>query len=642
MTTITAHVACGALRSILVDFEPYLTSDTVSTLTEDINDVENRIQDRGLSIVMVDLPKLGKVYDKSLSSGYLPKDFEFPRSLLRKKKAAIFAALFDLSFRDGKSIDPEPEVVLYTRALLYLFKKARVQCPPNVVRKAHHAYFELDMLLRPPTRDWWDVESGPRFQQERLSFADSEVSEGNPFKGILDVLDGVCGWFTPSATPELGDLSGRHGPGAVSDMPSGEDKYVFPTWPDSLSRKFPPGHMMTNWGLSELGIPNSWGSAPRSKLIAVPKTIDKPRLIASEPTALMWCQQALLDWSRRNVTQTASICVNFYSQEVSRSLALWASQTGRLATVDLESASDRLSLWTVERAFASNPEYLDFLAAARSFTTFSELVGREARVLKFAAQGSALTFYVQSIIYAAAAVTAVCYDVFGCRSKRDLTASVVDGAARLVRVFGDDIILPTTSLVYLGAILSDLQLKIGHDKTHFEGNFRESCGMDAYKGVQVTPPYLPHVSPRWSTLELASWVGVHNHVSSLGVFENLTKFMRDLIPERVRGRMFVSNTPQAGLWLHTHEAGVTRYPNRGRWNADLQTWEYGILTVVPVQSREVRESNSNLLQYFTEAFSGHRVNGTEGIDLDLLDGLSTSGYYKTRPARLGRTWVSEV
>lgn len=637
--TMNEHVVCGALRSILMDFEAHYTSDIVSMLSEDIYDLEQRVRTRGLGIIMIDLPKLGKIYDKSLSTGFLPADFDFPRSLRRSKKPPIFGRLFGLSFRKGQLSNPEPEVVRYTRALLYAYKKARVDCPPNVVKKAHHAYFELDMSLREPTHDWWDVESGPDFSA-RVSFAEGAGSEECYFEGLLDVLDGVCGWITPSAIPQLGDLTGRHGPGAVSDLRGGEDKYLFPAWPDSLARKFPPGQMMTTWGLSELGIPNQWGSSPRSKLIAVPKTLDKPRLIASEPTSLMWCQQALLSWCRTNTTPVVSTCVDFFTQDHSRDRALWASSDGHHATVDLESASDRLSLWTVERALASNPELLDFLAAARSFTTFSELVGKESRVRKFAAQGSALTFYVQSIIYAGCAIAAVLYSD-GVRRRGDITKDAIYRASRLVRVFGDDIVLPKTALVFLGSIFEHLELKIGMDKTHSEGNFRESCGMDAYLGFQVTPPYLPYVLPRWDTLELASWVGVHNHVHQLGGFENLCIYMQELIPKRVLGNIFVAKTPQAGLWLRTTSDEV-RYPSRGRWNSDTQSWEYCALAVHLITRRGARESYANLLQYFTEAYSEQRVSATEGIDLADPSGFVKAGFYRTRLARLGKAWVSEV
>lgn len=637
--TTNGHVVCGALRSILLDFEAHYTNDIVSMLSEDIDDLEARVNTRGYGVIMIDLPKLGKVYDKALSTGFLPKDFTFPRSLLRTKKQPIFGRLFGLSFRQGKLSNPEPEVVKYTRALLYAYKKARMDCPSNVVKKAHHAYFELDMSLRWPTHDWWDIGPGPKFR-ERTSFASGFESERGPFKGLLDVLDGVCGWITPATSPELEDLAGRHGPGAVSDLRGGEDKYVFPTWPDSLARKFPPGQMMTIWGLSEFGIPNSWGGEPRSKLIAVPKTLDKPRLIASEPTALMWCQQALLAWLRTNTTPLIRSCVDFFSQDPSRDLALRSSIDGRMVTVDLESASDRLSLWTVERAFASNPELLEFLAAARSFTTYSELVGREARMRKFAAQGSALTFYVQSVIYTACAIAAVLYSN-GIRTKEGITKSAITKAANVVRVFGDDIVTTKESLVFLGVLFEFLELKIGMDKTHSEGNFRESCGMDAYFGFQVTPPYLPYITPKWDTLELASWCGVHNHVHALGGFDNLCNYMRSLIPERTMGRLFVSKVPQAGLWLRTEE-DVVKYPNRGRWNADLQTWEYNALCVELLASRGVRESYANLLQYFTEAYSEQRVSATEGIDLMDLSGFTKAGFYRTRRARLSKAWVSEV
>jgi len=57
-------------------------------------------------------------------------------------------------------------------------------------------------------------------------------------------------------------------------------------------------------------------------------------------------------------------------------------------------------------------------------------------------------------------------------------------------VFGDDIILPIDEYREFTAILSQSGLVVNHDKSYFEGPFRESCGGDYWLGRDVTPFYV--------------------------------------------------------------------------------------------------------------------------------------------------------
>jgi hypothetical protein len=120
--------------------------------------------------------------------------------------------------------------------------------------------------------------------------------------------------------------------------------------------------------------------------------------------------------------------------------------------------------------------------------------------------GSAVTFPVQSIIYAMLSIAAVLI-----AERRRVTKRSIEIASRQVRVFGDDIIVPQSAYEVVTQILEAVGLKVNVDKSFGSGNFRESCGTDAWRGDDVTPPYLlePGISNRVD--KLGSAIAVRNN-----------------------------------------------------------------------------------------------------------------------------------
>jgi len=56
-----------------------------------------------------------------------------------------------------------------------------------------------------------------------------------------------------------------------------------------------------------------------------------------------------------------------------------------------------------------------------------------------------------------------------------------------ISVYGDDLIYPTRIHRYVSVIFPKLGFLLNTDKTHVDDNFRESCGSDCYRGVDVRP-----------------------------------------------------------------------------------------------------------------------------------------------------------
>jgi hypothetical protein len=93
-----------------------------------------------------------------------------------------------------------------------------------------------------------------------------------------------------------------------------------------------------------------------------------------------------------------------------------------------------------------------------------------------------------------------------------LTAAAPDAEAReSLLVYGDDVIVPTAYAADAIEQLESFGLKVNRDKSCTNGFFRESCGMDAYKGVDVTPLKLKTVwSSARSSSSYVAWIAYAN------------------------------------------------------------------------------------------------------------------------------------
>jgi hypothetical protein len=121
-------------------------------------------------------------------------------------------------------------------------------------------------------------------------------------------------------------------------------------------------------------------------------------------------------------------------------------------------------------------------------------------------------------------------------------------ALRSVSLYGDDIIVPTATAVSVVGGLESFGLKVNIRKSFWTGEFRESCGGDYFRGLDVTPVYL-----RYSLLDgndpksLAATISSQNQFFDKSWFETadyLTKLHKKLSKvsttrrESYRGFMF--------------------------------------------------------------------------------------------------------
>lgn len=215
-----------------------------------------------------------------------------------------------------------------------------------------------------------------------------------------------------------------------------------------------------------------------SKLSTVAKNEEIDRVVMSECSINMLFQMALgRKIQQRLVTRYG---LDLTKQPVkNRKLCMWGSITGQFSTIDLSSASDSIAtsmLVQVIPASALRP-----LLYARSPAT---LLNKESvKLYMIGTMGNGFTFPLQTALFGA--VVCAVYKTFGVpiiypRGENDGNFAV----------FGDDIICLAPMYKYVVRLLEILGFTVNADKSFMEGPFRESCGVDAFKGVDIRPVFL--------------------------------------------------------------------------------------------------------------------------------------------------------
>jgi hypothetical protein len=191
---------------------------------------------------------------------------------------------------------------------------------------------------------------------------------------------------------------------------------------------------------------------------------------------------------------------------------------------------------------------------------------------KFAPMGSALCFPVEAFCFWALSVAAIA------RRFRLQRQEV----GRRVFVYGDDIIVPVEWAATAMEGLELARLKVNTHKSCVTGFFRESCGMDAFKGVPVTPTRLKKlwVESRNGSV-YAAYLAFAQQMADKGYLR-----VAELIWAKVEKLYgFVpfgtSTSPFPCKTASTFEQA--RALNRGRvkmrWNADFQRTEFSVLVL---------------------------------------------------------------
>lgn len=614
----------GLYKAILEDCRvryPHLQKDFM----RDYSRLSSCMLTRGLPFFMIDLVDYGKHFDLCLSNQRLIRSSISHQRPYKKGTPIprLFKGLVSLVFLPNGMLrsDCDHYAILCLRQLYFTVKKLRLECSDERKSDVVRSFYRIERDIDRGSDEWssddpdWSylkrVHIGQVKETTRgsvlplFSFQEKEEVENvSPVDAMLmqtvqqvaDIISSTLGVFNPY------DWKVKHGPGAVSDAKFGVSKYSFPHWPKKLDRVFPfADFAFANYGCWATAVSDESThysiNEPPSKLILVPKTLKAPRLIASEPISHQWCQQAVKDYLTERTSSTwISSFISFRDQVPNQVLARQGSIDGSLATIDLSEASDRLSLWLIERIFRRNRSLLDALHAVRtrSISNATELVNSgSSKLLKFACMGSACTFPVQTLVFLIISLGVSLH-----QEGLEPTITNIKSLKGRVRTFGDDIIVPTSAADRVMDTLAYLGLKVNHFKTFRNGKFRESCGLDVYDGTDVTPTYSMTYPSSPKPESIASVVETHNNFLRRGWY-----CASDYIASTVRSVCrTIRNVPlDSGDFGLATVGYVDNDHLKKRYNPHLQRAEV-FCTLVSTKSKKIRdEVDRMLLQYFTEA-----------------------------------------
>lgn len=528
-----------------------------SLITEaDCNTFVVRSTNEGLSFLTSGLPSIGKALDRFHATNVWqsPSGFESEVCDLRildEDELYFFNDSFTLptflQVAIKSALSGNSTAVDCVRQMSYLFYKLEVTFDEALIKQQLDQFVDTDRLLGD------------------IIFDNTDRIKDRLIKRMRGLICRILSNEDPL------DISPSHGSGVTACQTPNSDKYHRLRYYKKLDDVFcyseyfffSPTHLVDELDKLEASAP----SEPQARVCLVPKDSRGPRIISCEPAELMYIQQGLMrkmyEIIEHHTLTRGSI--NFLDQNVNRSMAQLGSVTNTLATLDLSDASDRVSLNLVRAVFPLN--WVEALEASRSETTLLP-DGRVIQLNKFAPMGSSCCFPVEALVFWACAVAAISEYNANCIPSKDIFGGAL--------VYGDDIIVDSAYATVVIESLESIGLLVNRHKSFLKGPFRESCGGDYYKGVDVTP------------VRLKKYLGTSGTTfqTTADFFNNLVeKFGYDVAYEAIahQERSLGYTYPRTLLDL---PGSIRYFPGasndvffKRRWNSALQRYEHRILSM---------------------------------------------------------------
>lgn len=516
-----------------------IVSNPALEMERDLHFVRVREKAAGLSFYTKELPALGKALDRALETGRLvvPRGFALwkRRASVPKFLGRLFRSLFEI---DGTLIhDADASILTDMRQLLFVFYKLETGYTPS----------QEDRVIM-------------NFVRNEEELGRLILDGSNPI--LTDAADIIFDIFK--------DFDHRaivpgHGPGAVSTGERGHEKRVISRKYTLLHEVYPYYEYFFNRGadlLSRVGMYRDMEvqEVPEAKVILVPKDSRGPRLISCEPLEIQFIQQGLMKALYDHIERhplTAGL-INFRDQSINGDLALKSSGDQEYATVDMKDASDLVSLQLVRHLFRRLPHLLNAFEATRSMVTRLP-DGRKVHLNKFAPMGSAICFPVEALCF---------FVLLRCSITRNSRYARGD-----IYVYGDDILIRSKHYDNV-KVLEDFGLKVNWDKSFVDGWFRESCGIDAYQGIDVTPVRLrKYAGKACNVSEIVSMIATSNHLWSK-CYYRASNFIQGYVEKLLHTRLPLSSDPSVG-YLHwaTPRSAIPYAHKNVRYRRSTQQWE---------------------------------------------------------------------
>lgn len=557
-------IMLNLLREILLEDFPRMYGEQAE-FEKDYKVILLRTEKEGISFLTKTLPSLGKSIDLALQGN--PLHVSHFKLMGHTVVPQFLRVLSRRVFDDFGHLLPSPCITAVNdlRQITFLWYKLELPYAEEIQQETFNRFVDNDQFLRAPDRFLDGLDKG---DLEILSTGRTLIS--SLFRGFT-INDSK---FTP-----------KHGPGSVATGEKPFEKMFFKRFYRHLAEVFPyeehfflsPTHLVDHLdeflSMEEL-------DEGTSKVVLVPKDSRGPRLIAMEPLEYQWIQQGIKSKLYDFIEKNPMTCghVNFTDQTINQKLALRSSQDQLFATLDMKDASDSVSLGLVKYLFGDIPEsdLLEALLASRS--SKAEVPdGRLVDLRKFAPMGSAVCFPIEAIVFWSLAVACLMCD---CKYTRKQAVSSV-------YVYGDDIILPTDCVHSVFRRFPIYDLRFNPAKCCVSGYFRESCGVDAFHGEDITPLKIRKIFPSKQTdgTAIASYVDYSNQLWRKGFYsasKYLEKKLVELLGELPYGKFLEEGFGYPTPVLQYRVGGDFKQKIRRRWNFKLHRYEYLCITVRPV------------------------------------------------------------
>lgn len=543
-----------------------------------IEKVRKRYAQEGMGFLTKSLPRLGRALDRALSGNttldavsvaFEPQnDSKLPKFLWE-----LFSRVFS---SDGQVLpSPDVECVKSLRQVLFMFYKYELPSDPELDADVVSKFVktENDVLLYSQMFD-----SLANILQFDPSFVFHSKCGINPWviRRARRLLFEVFRDF------DVRSIEPRHGPGTVATRECLDAKYRFSSFSPRLAETYPlDEYLYSNLGhvsavVADEGLPLTPVES-FARVCLVPKDSRGPRLISCEPLVFQWFQQGLGRAIVQHVEEhpLTRYSIHFTDQTPNRLGAILGSYTGNYATLDLNEASDRVSVGLVRLLF---PEPLQ--SALLNCRTLATVLpsGKILKLSKFAPMGSSLCFPVLALT-----IWAILAAMLDTR---------VDGEEPSILVYGDDVIVPTAQAENAITTLESFGLKINRDKSFVRGFFRESCGADAFHGIDVTPVKLhtvwQHHPDPGSYVSFVEYANEFYHRGFLTLYECIQTRLENLYG-------YIPDTASLVSAPSLEWVPVRHCPERARWNKRLQCRE---ILVREVRARTVNRPIDGYVELF--------------------------------------------
>lgn len=363
-----------------------------------------------------------------------------------------------------------------------------------------------------------------------------------------------------------------------------------------------------------------------SEVKFVPKSYKARRVIAEEESGRQYRLQGVRKGIWEDMQKTSykykrkhvafSDMVRLEEQEWNQTLAYRGSLDGSYATIDMSNASDSIPATLVRSILPSS-----YLAEMEKWRPRYVVTpdGKRRTMQMWMTSGNACTFITESLVFLSIALLACEHAALWTGESFDPTCSVA--------VYGDDVIVPQFAAELCIQYLETLGFTVNESKSYCSLNengiiFRESCGVEAVFGYDVSSQYFPRKFLEGKAGMLGSLLHLqHLFFAHWKMSTWLTELVQSLEPKMTFSRF---GEPYADLWSDTElsELGtapaaiIKAFPANGWSHVDTRMpWSY-TKKFCTIPCDYYRELHFSTLAHFTKVGSCRGIPNPEANVLE--------------------------